>query len=144
MISRFALLLLVVLSCCSLFASANTRHLERDEMTGHLSSSAEELLATRERRKQEFTRRLEEYKLQKEHHEQGHRRLTDFEVERLDRKVRAYENKLEYLNKELGDRVSCTGWCACQRHVLVGFRADQVILFVIRSISTGFWRGRKF
>jgi exonuclease VII large subunit len=106
--NRVAFLLLVVVLCSSLPnpASANTRHLQRDERTGHLPSSAEELLARQDHRKEEFTRRLEEYKLQKENHEQGHRRLQDFEVERLDRKIRAYSNKLEYLNKEMDDFVS--------------------------------------
>jgi predicted RNase H-like nuclease (RuvC/YqgF family) len=105
MIARFAFLLTVLLSW-SLLASANTRHLERDELTGHVRSSAEELLATRERRRQEFTRRLEDYKQQMEHHEQGHRRLTDYEVERLRKKIKAYSHKLEYLNQEIDDTVS--------------------------------------
>ena len=88
--------------------SASVRHLQRDEVTGHVGSTREELLAKRELRKTEFSRKLEELHQQWEDHETGRRRLKEgFETQRLQKKIKAYENKLEHLNQEIDDRVSC-------------------------------------
>jgi hypothetical protein len=57
---------LSVLFVLSIPASASIRHLERDEMTGHIASTREEILATRERRKEQFGGRYEEMKQQME------------------------------------------------------------------------------
>jgi hypothetical protein len=86
---------------------ASVRHLERDDVTGHVGSTREELLATREMRKEDFSRKLEELKQQWADHESGKRRLSEgFETQRLLKKIKAYEKKVEHLNQQMDDRVS--------------------------------------
>jgi hypothetical protein len=96
---------LSVLFVLSIPASASIRHLERDEMTGHIASTREEILATRERRKEQFGGRYEEMKQQMEEHTTGRRLLHETEFDRLERKMVAYERKLEHLHTEIDDRV---------------------------------------
>jgi peptidoglycan hydrolase CwlO-like protein len=107
-ISRFRIVfvsLLMLMLASSV--SASVRHLQRDEVTGHVGSTREELLAKRELRKKEFSRKLEELHQQWEDHESGRRRLKEgFETQRLQRKIKAYQSKLEHLNQEIDDRVS--------------------------------------
>ena len=88
------------------FADASASRMRRDERTGHISSTREEILAKRERRKVEFGGRYEEYKGQLDDHHSGHRRLSEGEVFRLEKKVKAYERKLEQLHEEIDERVS--------------------------------------
>jgi peptidoglycan hydrolase CwlO-like protein len=103
---RIVLVSLVMMMLAS-SVSASVRHLQRDEVTGHVGSTREELLAKRELRKNEFSRKLEELHQQWEDHESGRRRLKEgFETQRLQRKIKAYQNKLEHLNQEIDDRVS--------------------------------------
>jgi peptidoglycan hydrolase CwlO-like protein len=97
-------LLSVLLLVLSIPASASTRHLERDELTGHIASTREELLATRERRKEQFGGRFEEMKQQMEEHTTGQRLMNENEFNRLERKMKAYERKLEHLHTEIDDR----------------------------------------
>lgn len=87
----------VLLSALASSVHGSVRHLERDELTGHVGSTREEILARRERRKKEFTQKLEELREQLK---------AGFDSERLRKKIKAYEHKLEYLNKEVDDRVS--------------------------------------
>lgn len=104
--SQSTILLLLCLLASSSYA--NVRHLERDDVTGHVGSTREEIYVRREQRKVEFSRKLEELKQQWADHESGRRRLNEgFETQRLQKKIRAYENKLEHLNMEIDDRVSC-------------------------------------
>jgi hypothetical protein len=88
-------------------ANASIRHLERDEITGHVGSTREEILARRQHRKDEYSRRLDQLKQQWDDHITGKVPLKEgFETERLKKKIKAYENKLEHLNQEIDDRVS--------------------------------------
>ena len=94
------------LSVLVVSVNASVRHLERDDITGHLGSTREEVLARRESRKQEFAAKLDQLKQQLDDHESGRFLLQGFETERLKKKVKAYENKLQYLNEEVDDEVS--------------------------------------
>mmetsp|Transcript_99167 Transcript_99167/g.286160 ORF Transcript_99167/g.286160 Transcript_99167/m.286160 type:complete len:135 (+) Transcript_99167:278-682(+) len=106
--SRSAPLIFCILLLSALIESpvhASVRHLERDDVTGHVGSTREEILAKRERRKKEFSKKLEEYKKQLDDHNSGRRRLANAQqLERLQKKVKAYEEKLGHLNKEIDDR----------------------------------------
>ena len=80
---------------------ASVRRLERDDVTGHVGSTREEVLATRERRKAEIRQRLESlYGELEEYTNAG------YSTEKLKKKVMAYEAKLEHLNAPFDDRVS--------------------------------------
>ena len=99
-IATFLLFLFFIINTVNSTASRS----QQDEMTGHIPSTREEVLARRERRKSEFGGRYEEYKAQLEDHESGRRRLNDVEVGRLERKLRAYERKLDQLHEEVDER----------------------------------------
>jgi hypothetical protein len=86
-------------------ANASVNRLQRDEVTGHVPSTREEVLARRERRKDEFGGRFDEYKTQLDDHKSGRRRLQEADADRLQRKVKSYERKLEQLHQEFDDRV---------------------------------------
>lgn len=104
-IARFTVLHGCLIMMLASPVTASVRHLQRDEVTGHVGSTREELLAKRELRKTEFSRKLEELHQQWEDHETGRRRLKEgFETQRLQKKIKAYENKLEHLNQEIDDR----------------------------------------
>ena len=107
--TRITPLTALVLLLLTFIVSVNgsVRHLERDDITGHIGSTREEVLAKRERRKKEFSGKLEELKRQLDNHNSGKVPLKEgFETERLKKKIKAYEQKLEYLNQEVDDRVS--------------------------------------
>ncbi|KAG7362811.1 hypothetical protein IV203_026171 [Nitzschia inconspicua] len=100
------LLLVVSLLASIASVSADTRKHRRDEVTGHVPSTHEEILAHRERKKIHFGGKLEELKKQIEDHMSGKSLLTKDEYERAQRKIRAFENKLEELNREFDERHS--------------------------------------
>ena len=85
-------------------ASASSRY-QRDEMTGHIASTREEILARRERRKDHFGEKFEEYKQQLDDHHSGRRLLAGGDLNYIQKKVKAYETKLKQLHKEIDDRV---------------------------------------
>lgn len=118
---------ILLLSLVASPAFASVRHLERDEVTGHIGSTREEILAKRERRKTDFSKKLQELKQTWDDHESGRRRLTEgFETQRLQKKIKAYETKLEHLNAEIDDRVSggrLLTFSTSQDSVLVGFKS---------------------
>jgi peptidoglycan hydrolase CwlO-like protein len=100
---------LVAISLLAPFArivTADTRRHQRDEVTGHIPSTHEEIVAHRERKKDHFVGKLDEMKLQIENHKSGRLLLTKDEFERAQRKIRAYENKMEELNREFDERHS--------------------------------------
>lgn len=118
--SLFIIVVIVLSACWVIPAHAavntrtvGTRHLERDEVTGHVGSTREELLSRREQRKSQFGDKLDALKAQMEMHESGTVVLTEYEVQKIQKKIKAYENKLEYLNQEVDDRVS--NFCARRR-----------------------------
>ncbi len=101
------LLFLAVSFLVVISVNGSTRRLERDEMTGHVSSTREEMLSRRERRKTEFSRKLQQLQQQWDDHISGKVPLKQgFETERLQKKIKAYETKLEHLNQEIDERVS--------------------------------------
>jgi hypothetical protein len=86
-------------------SSSSRSRRERDDMTGHVPSTREEILAKREHRKEEFAGRLEDFQSQWEDHHSGRFLLKPFEVERLERKIKSYTGKLDHLNAEFHDGV---------------------------------------
>jgi len=86
--------------------SADTRLHKRDDVTGHIPSTHEEIITRREEHKDLFSSRLDEVNTQLEHHASEERLLTETEYYRLGRKKKAYENKLEELNRVFDERHS--------------------------------------
>lgn len=84
--------------------TADTRRHERDGVTGHIPSTHEEVLSQRYRRKELFGDRLAEMTKKMEDHTSGAQLLTQMEFNRLERKMKAYETKVEELNGEFDQR----------------------------------------
>ena len=106
-----ALLLLIAAAAVSAGAVDTMERPKRDdhlpsysETHGYLSSR-EEMLATREQRKNQYADRVKEWKDQLDGHNDGRRRLSEGEVYTLERKIRAYETKLDrHLSHDLDNR----------------------------------------
>ena len=94
-------LLLFYLAAC---VTADTRRHARDDVTGHIPSTHEEILSQRQQRKELFGDRFAEMKKKMEDHSSGSKLLTETEYNRLKRKMRAYETKIEELNREFDER----------------------------------------
>jgi peptidoglycan hydrolase CwlO-like protein len=98
----------VVLLCFLLFAIvvvvADTRRHVRDEVTGHIPSTHEEILSTRQQHKELFSERLAEMKKKFEDHINGTKLLTRAEYQKIERKIKAYESKVEDLSREFDER----------------------------------------
>ena len=103
--SSFFTLVLFLISLDSVVGHDTRRH-RRDDMTGHIPSTHEEILSHRERRKDLFTSKLEEMKQTMDDHKTQRRLLTKDEYHKLERKIKAYENKMEELNREFDERHS--------------------------------------
>ena len=98
--NRFVLLALLLLPNVASAASVGTR----EDSMGYMSTR-EEILATRERRKKQFSGRVEDWKEQLDHHESGRRRLSDPEAHSIQKKIEVYQRKLEWhLEGEMDDR----------------------------------------
>lgn len=93
---RASILLILIILSVTWTVDASTRHLERDELTGHIGSTREEILVKRERRKGQFGGKLEELYKQMEAHTSGEVPLPPASVARLEKKIKAYEHKLNY------------------------------------------------
>lgn len=104
--STISSLVVVSLLGSTVSVAADTRRHRRDEVTGHIPSTHEEILAHRERKKGHFGERLDEMKQKIENHKSGMSLLTKDEYERAQRKIKAYENKMEELNREFDERHS--------------------------------------
>ena len=105
--SSFYLLMAVALFLSSIsLVAADTRLHRRDEVTGHIPSTHEEILSRREEHHDLFSSRLDEVNTELDHHSSGARQLTETEYNRLNRKKKAYENKLEELSREFDERHS--------------------------------------
>jgi hypothetical protein len=77
---------------------------EDSSTTGYMSTR-EEILATREQRKKQFSGRVDAWKEQLGHHESGRRRLSDPEAQSIQKKIEIYQRKLEWhLEGEMDDR----------------------------------------
>jgi len=89
-----------------LFVSGDTRLHRRDEVTGHIPSTHEEIVSRREEHHDVFSSRLEDVNSQLDRHASGLQMLTQAEFNRLSRKKKAYENKLQELSREFDERHS--------------------------------------
>ena len=98
--------LLLLLSSPSFLVAADTRHHRRDDVTGHIPSTHEEIVSRRQEHSDLFTSRLDEVNIQLDSHTSGGRLLTETEYNKLERKKKAYEGKLEELNREFDERHS--------------------------------------
>lgn len=97
---------LVLLLSFDYLAVADTRVHRRDEVTGHIPSTHEEILSRREEHHDIFSSRLQEIARQLDLHESGERLLTENEYNRFNRKKKAFENKLEELSRVFDERHS--------------------------------------
>ncbi|MGK3744775.1 MAG: hypothetical protein ACI8RD_005525 [Bacillariaceae sp.] len=105
-IAGASVLLLLFLSSPSFLVSADTRHHRRDDVTGHIPSTHEEIVSRRQEHSDLFTSRLDEVNIQLDSHTSGERLLTETQYYKLERKKKAYEGKLEELNREFDERHS--------------------------------------
>jgi hypothetical protein len=104
--NRFVILALLLLATVVSSASVGTQDggLKREDSMGYMSTR-EEILATRERRKKQFSGKVDDWKQQLDHHESGHRRLSDPEAHSIKKKIDVYERKMErHLEGEMDDR----------------------------------------
>ncbi len=85
---------------------ADTRLHRRDEVTGHIPSTHEEIVSRREEHHEVFSSRLADVNRKLEQHSSGEQLLTESEFNRLNRKKKAFENKLEELGREFDERHS--------------------------------------
>lgn len=86
--------------------AGDTRLHRRDELTGHIPSTHEEIVSRREEHHDVFSSRLEEVNEKIDLHSSGEKLLTEAEYNRLNRKKKAYETKLEELGREFDLRHS--------------------------------------
>jgi peptidoglycan hydrolase CwlO-like protein len=103
--SSFPVFVLFLTSLASVFGHDTRRH-RRDDVTGHVPSTHEEILAHRERKKDAFSAKLEEMKQRMDDHKTQRQLLTKDEYYKLERKIKAYENKMEELNRDFDERHS--------------------------------------
>jgi len=87
-------------------AADDTRRHRRDEVTGHIPSTHQEILARRDEHHGIFWSRLEDVEARLALHDSGERPLTEPEFHRLHRKKRAYRGKLEELGRRFDERHS--------------------------------------
>mmetsp|Transcript_17043 Transcript_17043/g.42598 ORF Transcript_17043/g.42598 Transcript_17043/m.42598 type:complete len:133 (+) Transcript_17043:114-512(+) len=90
---------------CSLVA-ADTRLHRRDDVTGHIPSTHEEIVSRREEHHDVFSTRLADVNRKLDQHSSGEQLLTEPEFNRLNRKKKAFESKLEELGREFDERHS--------------------------------------
>jgi hypothetical protein len=78
---------------------ADTRRHARDEVTGYVGSTHEELLSSRAEKRDIFHERLSEMKVRMDQHMKGEKLLSETEYYKLEKKINAYEHKVDYLDK---------------------------------------------
>ena len=101
-----ALIISIVFVLSPLFIAGDTRRHRRDEETGHIPSTHDEIVSRREEHHDLFSSRLVEVNAKLDLHMSGEELLTEVEFNRLNRKKKAYENKLEELSREFDERHS--------------------------------------
>lgn len=89
-----------------LFVEGDTRLHRRDDLTGHIPSTHEEIVSRREEHHDLFSSRLLDVNSQLDRHNSGEQLLSEADINRLNRKKRAYENKLLELSREFDERHS--------------------------------------
>jgi hypothetical protein len=85
---------ILVLALLLASVKAVNRDMQHDELTGHISSTYEEIMSTRKLRKQQFGDMLEGFKDQLEKHNSGELLLTKKEFDRINNKIKVYTNKV--------------------------------------------------
>lgn len=101
-----AIVAFVLLQFLCQFVKGDTRLHRRDEVTGHIPSTHEEIVSRREEHHDHFSARLSEVNGQLDRHASGEQLLTQAEFNRLNRKKKAFENKLKELSREFDERHS--------------------------------------
>ena len=86
--------------------TADTRRHSRDDVTGHIPSTHEEILSHRERKKEMFGEKLLELQKKMHDHKNEINLMNKLDYERTERKIKAYQHKLEELNREFDERHS--------------------------------------
>ena len=97
---------LVLVTFQGSFVAGDTRLHRRDEVTGHIPSTHEEIVSRREEHHEVFSSRLDEVNMKLDNHFSGVQLLTEAEFNRLNRKKKAFESKLEELGREFDERHS--------------------------------------
>eukprot|EP00536_Pseudo-nitzschia_multiseries_P007586 jgi/Psemu1/305046/fgenesh1_kg.180_\ len=101
-----ALVIVALFLSSNHFSAADTRIHKRDEVTGHIPSTHEEILSRREEHHDIFSTRLAEVNAKLDLHSSGEQLLTEIEYNRLNRKKKAFENKVEELSRQFDERHS--------------------------------------
>eukprot|EP00532_Pseudo-nitzschia_australis_P018913 CAMPEP_0168295466 /NCGR_PEP_ID=MMETSP0142_2-20121227/12087_1 /TAXON_ID=44445 /ORGANISM="Pseudo-nitzschia australis, Strain 10249 10 AB" /LENGTH=117 /DNA_ID=CAMNT_0008244147 /DNA_START=58 /DNA_END=408 /DNA_ORIENTATION=- len=79
--------------------AADTRRHRRDEVTGHIPSTHQEILTRRDEHHGIFSSRLDNVEMRLALHDSGKRLLTEPKYHQLHQKRRAYQGKLEELGR---------------------------------------------
>lgn len=90
---------ILISTVCVISVEGDTRRHDRDDVTGFVGSTHEELLSSRAHKRDIFAGRLAEMKRQMEQHKTGERLLSESEFYKVEKKIKAYEEKIEYLDK---------------------------------------------
>jgi len=101
-----AIVAFVLLHFLCQFVEGDTRLHRRDEVTGHIPSTHEEIVSRREEHHDLFAARLSDVNAQLDRHASGEQLLAEAEFNRLNRKKKAFENKLKELSREFDSRHS--------------------------------------
>ncbi|CAB9526248.1 expressed unknown protein [Seminavis robusta] len=94
----FQLLLIALLAIVGSVVAKEFSH-----STG-FGTTKEEIIANRERRKEQLKKLLDEVRETKDNHDSGRKLLSDEELTVVDRKISAYERKLETMQGEMDER----------------------------------------
>jgi hypothetical protein len=99
------ILILVSLSNLLVTAEAGRSGSSWDDREGFgYKSTREEILATRDSRRERLVSMIRDMDVQLEDHSSGRRRLYDADASKLEKRARAYKMKLEMLQGDLDDR----------------------------------------
>jgi len=101
-----AIIALVLFNFQNSFVAGDTRFHKRDEVTGHIPSTHDEIISRREESHDLFSSRLVDVNTKLNHHSSGETLLNEAEFNRLSRKKKAFENKLKELSREFDERHS--------------------------------------
>lgn len=102
----YIVITLLVVNFQYTLVAGDTRLHRRDEVTGHIPSTHEEIVSRREEHHDIFSSRLADISEKLDQHSSGERLLTEAEFNRLSRKKKALESKLGELGREFDERHS--------------------------------------
>ena len=95
---------LLILCLVFITVNANTREMQYDEVTGHLSSTREEVLAERTRHKKRFAEMLKDFQSKIDNHKSGVAPLSGPQVQYYEKKIKVYTHKLKELDLDKDPR----------------------------------------